>query len=95
MEEEDEDDVKYRCCCFGHLAMATTRSLLHDDQDDDTAMRFNLAWTVVVLNAMAFHEVIVAANRSDMVFVLSSWVCTEPLSSPNPPTLRISTTDSR
>jgi hypothetical protein len=67
--EEKEDDVKYRCCCFGHLAMATARSLLHDDQDDDTAIRFNLAWTVVVLNAMAFHEVIVAANRSDMGMV--------------------------
>jgi hypothetical protein len=74
MEEED-DDVKYRCCT-GHLAMAIARSLLHDDQDDDMTMRFILAWTVVVLNAMAFHEVIVVANRSDMVGCMSA-VCTE------------------
>jgi hypothetical protein len=93
--EEEDEDVKYRCCWFGHLAMATAaRSLLHDDQDDDTAMRFNLAWTVVVLNAMAFHEVIVAANRSVMVLVclVLGAVCSEPLSSPNPPTFP---TDSR
>ena len=63
--EEDVDDERYRCCCCcGHLTMEKIRSL-HDTPDDDIEMNLILVWTVVVLNAMAFHEEIIA-KRSVM-----------------------------
>ena len=63
--EEDVDDERYRCCCCcGHLTMEKIRSL-QDTPDDDIEMHLILVWTVVVLNAMAFHEEIIA-KRSVM-----------------------------
>ena len=71
--------------------MEKARSL-HDAPDDDIEMHLILVWTVVVLNAMAFHEEIIA-KRSVMVWFVVLLGCTKrsPHSS-NPELLRTTPT---